>query len=71
MGLWDHRKTWRFRVNATPDDCISAFTRSFGQRVRVWGFLAREVQMDPKAGECLWRRAPLSCDLHRAPVCHT
>ncbi len=38
MGLWDHRKTWRFRVNATPDDCISAFTRSFGQRVRVWGF---------------------------------
>jgi hypothetical protein len=29
MGLLDHRKTWRFRITASEEDCISAFTAAF------------------------------------------
>jgi len=37
MGLWDLKKTWHFRVNASTDDCVTAFTTAFERRVRVWG----------------------------------
>jgi hypothetical protein len=29
MGILDHRKTWRFRVNGSAQDCVAAFTRAF------------------------------------------
>lgn len=29
MGVMDHRRTWRYRVNATPDQCVEAFARAF------------------------------------------
>jgi hypothetical protein len=29
MGIFDHRKTWRFRVNGPPQDCVAAFTDAF------------------------------------------
>lgn len=28
-GLLDHRKTWRYRVAATPQDCVSGFIAAF------------------------------------------
>ena len=28
-GLLDHRKTWRYRVAATPEDCVSGFIAAF------------------------------------------
>lgn len=29
MGLLDHKRTWRYEVAATPEDCIAAFIRAF------------------------------------------
>lgn len=29
MGMLDHRRTWRYDVNASPSQCIEAFTRAF------------------------------------------
>jgi hypothetical protein len=28
-GLLDHRRTWRYRVAATPEDCVSGFIAAF------------------------------------------
>jgi hypothetical protein len=29
MGILDHRKTWRFRVNGSEQDCMAAFRQAF------------------------------------------
>jgi hypothetical protein len=29
MGLLDHRRTWRFRVAGSEDDCVMAFQNAF------------------------------------------
>jgi hypothetical protein len=29
MGLMDHKRTWRYRVHASPRDCITQFTTAF------------------------------------------
>jgi hypothetical protein len=29
MGLLDHKRTWRFRVNAPPEVCIAGFRTAF------------------------------------------
>jgi hypothetical protein len=31
MGLLDHRKTWRFRVKASPDECVAKFHQAFSE----------------------------------------
>jgi hypothetical protein len=31
MGIMDHRKTWRFQVHGSPQDCVAAFSRAFSQ----------------------------------------
>jgi hypothetical protein len=31
-GLLDHRKTWRYRVAATPEECVSGFIAAFSGR---------------------------------------
>lgn len=32
MGIRDHKKTWRFEVNAPPAECVGAFARAFAPR---------------------------------------
>lgn len=32
MGLLDHRRTFRFRLEATPEQCVDAFLGSFSGR---------------------------------------
>src|SRR5579863_9878893 len=32
MGIRDHRKTWRFRVNGSPQECVAAFRKAFTER---------------------------------------
>jgi hypothetical protein len=29
MGLLDHRKTWRYKVAASPEQCVSGFAAAF------------------------------------------
>jgi hypothetical protein len=29
VGLLDHKRTWRYRTRAAPEDCIQAFTEAF------------------------------------------
>ena len=29
MGLMDHKRTWRYRVHAAPNDCITQFGNAF------------------------------------------
>lgn len=29
MGLMDHKRTWRYRVRATPEQCIQQFSNAF------------------------------------------
>ncbi|MBV9450185.1 MAG: hypothetical protein JO345_30280 [Streptosporangiaceae bacterium] len=31
MGILDHRKTWRFQVSGSPQDCRTAFTKAFSR----------------------------------------
>jgi hypothetical protein len=38
VGIMDHRKTWRFRVNGSPQACIDAFAQAFAEG---GGILAR------------------------------
>lgn len=33
VGMNDHRKTWRFEVNASPAECLDLFAESFGSSV--------------------------------------
>lgn len=35
MALMDHRKTWRFDVRATPEECVRAFTSALGGKSAV------------------------------------
>jgi hypothetical protein len=32
MGIMDHRKTWRFRLNGSPQQCAEAFRKAFTER---------------------------------------
>jgi hypothetical protein len=31
MGILDHRSTWRYKVGAPPEACVTAFTKAFAQ----------------------------------------
>jgi hypothetical protein len=35
VGLMDHRKTWRFRLRATPEQCVAKFTEAFSGSARI------------------------------------
>lgn len=32
MGVMDHKRTWRFSVDARPNDCVNAFTTAFSKK---------------------------------------
>jgi hypothetical protein len=32
MGIRDHRRTWRFQINGSPQECVTAFSRAFTER---------------------------------------
>lgn len=32
MGLLDHRRTWTFEVNSTPEECVQAFAKAMSGR---------------------------------------
>lgn len=47
LGLLDHRKTWRYRLAATPEQCIDGFARAFSGRGGVVVKAKWEVKRRP------------------------
>lgn len=35
MGIMDHRRTWRFRLRATPEQCVAKFSEAFSGSARI------------------------------------
>lgn len=56
MRLMDHRKTWRFRLHGSSDQCVTAFARAFSKE--GGGVLARakwDVRPSGKGAVAVYR----------------
>jgi hypothetical protein len=57
MGILDHRKTWRFQLNGSPQQCAEAFRKAFTER-GSGGVLAKakwEVQQSGSQTVAIYR----------------
>jgi hypothetical protein len=55
MGVLDHRRTWRYAVAASPNQCVYAFTRAFSGSGGVFAKAKWDIKRTPKGAVAVYK----------------